>query len=147
MKRVIQILLAAAVAATSVFVAAVPAHAVNRGSALTKGESLNRSTTDYIQRSTQSGIVRLRMQGDGNLVLALFSANTGAQLKVCWGAATNPGGWKAIYQEDGNFVVYNSSGRALWASNTVGLRGETVDMASDGALWVGYVRKTGPCKL
>jgi hypothetical protein len=146
-KRMTTVLVAATVAAMSIALGGAPAHAANKGSALARGQALYRSTTDYIQRSTAHGLVRLRMQGDGNLVLSLISPNTGGQLKVCWGARTNPGGSKAIYQEDGNFVVYDSGGRALWASNTRGLRGETVDMNSQGALYVGYVRITGPCQL
>ena len=52
------------------------------------------------------------MQGDGNFVAyapsnALWSSNT-------WG---NPGAY-LVCQEDGNVVIYNSVGTALWASNT-----------------------------
>ncbi|MFF3404999.1 hypothetical protein ACFYW8_02005 [Streptomyces sp. NPDC002742] len=43
----------------------------------------------------------------------------------------------AVYQTDGNFVVYNSSGGVVWASNTKGGGGSTVDMNSNGVLHVG----------
>ncbi len=51
---------------------------------------------DYIQRATAFGLVRLRLQGDGNLRLALYSQNGSDQLKVCKGLATNPSGMVAI---------------------------------------------------
>lgn len=42
--------------------------------------------------------------------------------------------YRAVMQEDGNFVVYRAS-KALWASNTVG-RGDYVIMQYDGNLVV-----------
>ena len=41
-------------------------------------------------------------------------------------------GWKYIAQNDGNFVIYNSSGRAVWASNTDVGYGLTAKMQADG---------------
>lgn len=145
-RRIGTALVAAALGATSLVALATPAHAGNLGYALTRDGFLNQG--DYIQRSTNAGIVRLALQGDGNLVLSLINPNTGAQIKACWGAATNYdpySGIRAIYQTDGNFVVYNEWG-AIWASNTVGHAGETVDMNWQGVLYVGYTPITGPCK-
>jgi hypothetical protein len=53
------------------------------------------------------------MQGDGNLVVY---TQDGVPV---WASGTqgNPGA-EVVMQDDGNLVVY-SSGRALWASNTV----------------------------
>jgi hypothetical protein len=149
------VLVAVAVCATSVVLFAAPADAANLGPALTRGKQLLRG--DYIQRSTSSGIVRLTLQGDGNLVLSLIDANTGAQIKPCWGAASNPLGDNAIYQADGNFVVYsgtfydpnhpNGYRYVLWSSNTAGPSGETVDINANGVLYVGYTAKTPACRL
>ncbi|WP_426507388.1 hypothetical protein ACPPVO_54400 [Dactylosporangium sp. McL0621] len=154
-RRIVNALVAAAVGATSVVALAVPAEAANLGSALTRDEGMH--VGDYIQRSTASGLVRLTLQGDGNLVLSLINANTGAQIKACWGAATNPLGNYAVYQADGNFVVYsgtfydpnhpNGYRYALWGSNTYGLRGETVDINANGVLYVGYTAVTPACRL
>jgi hypothetical protein len=84
------------------------------------------------------GRTRLVMQYDGNLVLYPPRG------RACWDTATVGLGEYAVYQDDGNFVVYGG-GRARWASNTVGLKGETVDMDVYGKLWVGYKPITGSC--
>jgi hypothetical protein len=144
-RRIVSVFVATVLGAASAGLLGAPAHAANKGFALSRGEYLLRN--DYIQRTIASGIVRLRLQGDGNLVLALYSVQTGAQTKVCWGAATKPNGNKAIYQEDGNFVVYSTSGGAIWASNTAGGAGETVDMNANGRLYVGKTPITGNCTL
>lgn len=59
-----------------------------------------------------SGTHNLVMQTDGNLVLYTNG-------KASWASNThgNPGA-KALLQDDGNFVVYSSAGKALWASHT-----------------------------
>jgi hypothetical protein len=45
-----------------------------------------------------------------------FNESTGSQTPA-WNTNT-PGGYEAIVQVDGNFVIYNSAGTALWASGT-----------------------------
>jgi len=42
--------------------------------------------------------------------------------------------FKAVYQTDGNFVIYNSSNRPIWASNTSRRRSNRLIMQSDGNL-------------
>lgn len=44
------------------------------------------------------------------------------------------GSYRFILQSDGNVVLYNTSSRALWASNTVGTGGVTLNMQGDGNL-------------
>jgi len=62
--------------------------------------------------NTGSGIsMKLVVQGDGNFVLYVSTGKV-------WAANTRPGGYAATFQGDGNLVVRNSSGTALWASNT-----------------------------
>jgi hypothetical protein len=137
-------LVALGVTVGTLAVVATPAHAGYKGVALTRGQALFRG--DWIERSTEDGIVRLSMQTDGNLVLWLRNASTGATLKICW--ATNTfNGYKALYQEDGNFVLYPYAGGALWASNSVSRDGRTVDMNANGRLYAGYKAVTGNCML
>jgi hypothetical protein len=138
-RTVVAILGAAVLGLATTVIMAAPAHAGHRGVSLGKGQQLNRG--DWIERGTSDGIVRLIMQTDGNLVRYLLDSNH-RWIKTCGATGTVPSGYKAVYQYDGNFVVYPSSGRALWASNTVGDRGQTVDMDARGALWVGYTKLT-----
>jgi hypothetical protein len=145
LKRTITSTLLALGVTVGALVVAAPAHAAgSKGVALTRGQAL--FPDEWIERSTSSGIVRLAMQTDGNLVLWLRNASTGATLKICWATKTSTG-YKAYYQEDGNFVLYPRAGGALWASNTVGPNGSTVDMNSNGQLWAGVKPVTGNCKL
>jgi hypothetical protein len=147
-RKVAGVLVAGVVGVTSSGLVSTPAHAGNKGVALTRNQTLFKD--DYIQRSTASGLVRLTMQGDGNLVLSLIDPNTLQQIKPCWGAASNPTGDRAIYQSDGNFVVYDdnvSPSKARWDSKTAGRTGETVDMNAQGVLFVGFTAVTGPCRL
>jgi hypothetical protein len=37
-----------------------------------------------------------------------------------------------VFQEDGNFVVYNAQHQALWASNTQSAGGATLKVLEDG---------------
>lgn len=138
-RRGVAVVCAAVLGLASVMLVAAPANAANKGLSLGRGQQLNRG--DYIQRTTSSGIVRLIMQTDGNLVRYLLDASSN-WIKTCGATGTYPSGYKAIYQQDGNFVVYPYSGAALWASNTVGGLGQTVDMDTHGAVWVGYTKLT-----
>ena len=84
------------------------------------------------QLFSHNGLVRLIMQGDGNLVLyrtvddiALWASNT-AQKPVT----------HAIMQGDGNFVAYSAAGQPFWASGTNGHSGVYVVLQDDGNLVV-----------
>ena len=118
---------------------AAPARpATYHGHSLFRGDVM--APDDYLDSA--GGNFILRMQTDGNLV----EYEPGVNWKVCWASNTNgwPGSY-ATYQGDGNFVVYTSGGEALWASNTVGDGGSTVDITEslyddDGSLFVGFRR-------
>lgn len=125
------------VVATPMTAAAAPAaDHLDRGYAMYKGQSFTHN----------SGVLRwtLIMQNDGNLVQYLTQVPTGRQ-RVCFASNTYGRGWLAVYQSDGNFVVYDYSYRAVWASNTVGVSGSTVDINYNGQLWVGNRAITGNC--
>ncbi|MDI3292101.1 matrixin family metalloprotease [Polyangium sp. 15x6] len=60
------------------------------------------------------GRFQLKFQGDGNLVLYQGGS-------ALWASGTNgKGGDRAIMQEDGNLVIYKSSGQPVWATGTAG---------------------------
>ncbi|GIH03109.1 hypothetical protein Rhe02_11760 [Rhizocola hellebori] len=126
---------------------AAPASASAGGTALSRGQALYPG--EYIS-VTYGGTNRtfwLIMQLDTNLVMYKGSSSHQAT-KVCWASNTADRGWNdtyAIYQQDGNFVLYDYGGAVLWASNTVGVRGTTVDISSYGQLWVGWQQMTSGC--
>ncbi|GAB3158758.1 hypothetical protein GCM10027258_70700 [Amycolatopsis stemonae] len=114
------------------------APAANHGTYLLRGDVL--AAGDYITSGDHN--FTLEMQADGNLVEYWLINGKHA----CWASNTNgwPGSY-ATYQRDGNLVVYTGGGEPLWASNTVGDRGTTVDISSGslqdyGSLYVGYTR-------
>jgi len=79
---------------------------------------------------------RLEMQPDCNLVLHSFeNAAVGGAL---WHSDTTHGGFdcSADFQADGNLVLYDGSGQALWASGTSGTAGAQLVLQSDGNLVV-----------
>ncbi|MCB5180899.1 hypothetical protein [Streptomyces antimicrobicus] len=114
-----------------------------RGESLSPGESISRMDWNpYINGYIQYKLV---MQTDGNLVQYKTDARYGFT-KVCWASGTNNGARNyAIYQGDGNFVVYTPWNQALWASNTMGLAGETVDINRSGVTYVGHTPISGAC--
>ncbi len=63
--------------------------------------------------------VKAFMTEDGNFVLSQYN-KTNYTTKTIWSTQTNgnPEAYLTM-QDDGNLVVYNKTGRALWASNTV----------------------------
>ncbi|VWC89405.1 peptidase S53 [Burkholderia contaminans] len=76
-----------------------------------------------------SGNHALLMQEDGNLVL--YNTTNGAAV---WNTGTygNPGAY-AVFQTDGNFVVYSANGAALWNSATYGQSGsQYLSVQDDG---------------
>ncbi|MFE9453398.1 hypothetical protein [Streptomyces sp. NPDC006739] len=143
MRKTTKVLIAGAVAAAAVAGLSGTASATDmtelpRGQALYPGDSI--WSTDW-----GNGITfQLILQTDGNLVeYRHISGHAG--VAVCWATGTNgSGATQAIYQTDGNFVLYNGD-RALWASDTQGEAGSTVDVSSIGQVWVGQTPKTGSC--
>lgn len=78
---------------------------------------------------------KLFMQEDGNLVLYKFDQRGGGQRESLF--ASNTGGNMGAYatfQPDGNLVVYNSMGRAIWSTGTSGLSNATLKLQLDGNL-------------
>lgn len=74
------------------------------------------------------GRFKLVMQGDGNLVhyrgsQALWASNT-----------NNTAGYSAIFQADGNLVVYSEQAKALWSSLTYGNDDAVLYVQDDGNL-------------
>lgn len=113
------------------------------GSSLSRGQYLNPG--DQIQRTIPQGELVLIMQTDGNLVEYLHASGGGTL--VCWASNTYLKGYNnyAVYQPDGNFVVYDGGGGVQWASHTQGGGGSTVDMNSLGVLYVGYTPVNNGC--
>jgi RHS repeat-associated protein len=72
----------------------------------------------------------LLMNTDGNFFIYDWAHGTGT-----WGPGTqgHPGAY-AIFQTDGNLVVYDVNGTALWNSGTSGTYAERLDMNDDGRL-------------
>jgi hypothetical protein len=77
----------------------------------------------------------LDMQTDGNLVI--YGDGRGASsTSDKWATNTVGRGAYAVMQEDGNFVVYNLDGSAVWASGTSSSAGAYLNMQDDGNLVV-----------
>ncbi len=87
-----------------------------------------------VQRCSENREYQLRMTADGDLVLSkgnvlLWSAGT------CCGADNH-----AKMQADGNLVVYNGSGTALWSSKTADKAGATLTVENNGSA---VIRQSG----
>jgi hypothetical protein len=109
-----------------------------RGEALYPGQRL--------VRTMQNGSrVELVMQTDGNLVLYNDGTTTHGK-RVCWASNTQYNGAIAIYQYDGNFVVYTADGVPTWASHTQNDGGTTTNINAYGQLWAGYKRISSFCQ-
>jgi hypothetical protein len=96
------------------------------GSELTEGQDLT-AGQDLV---SPNGTYTLDMQTDGNLVeykgsSVLFDTNTAGQ----------PGNYLAM-QSDGNLVLYNSGGAAVWNTATYGYDGAYVSLQNDDNLVV-----------
>ncbi|MFE4514030.1 hypothetical protein ACFRMQ_07505 [Kitasatospora sp. NPDC056783] len=147
MSKTAKVLITGAVAAASVIGLAGSASA-NVTSALYRGQSLN--IGDSIVGTTGTSTwFELTLQSDGNLVEYRWDGDptSGPQSrKVCWAANTKgSGAHHATFQQDGNFVLYTSGGFAVWSSNTAGKAGSTVDISSNGSVYVGVTQKTSGC--
>jgi RHS repeat-associated protein len=75
------------------------------------------------------GQYMLYMAPYGNLYIYDIAHSVGT-----WGTNTNSTGAYATLQTDGNFVVYSTSGVALWNSGTSGTFAERLDMEDDGRI-------------
>jgi hypothetical protein len=84
--------------------------------------------TGYVTCDFANGMsTELTMQGDGNFV---FYASNGKK----WGSNTRPNGRDAEFQSDGNLVVRDTYGTALWASNTHTYPHAVLSFQDDGNL-------------
>ncbi len=72
----------------------------------------------------------LLMNTDGNFFIYDWAHGTGT-----WGPGTqgHPGAY-AIFQTDGNLVVYSAGGVALWSSGTSGTNAERLNLEDDGRI-------------
>ncbi|MDQ0934664.1 hypothetical protein [Streptomyces turgidiscabies] len=136
-RRLVTVAAAAGLAVSALISTSGTASAAAGQSFLYRGEALHVGQMIYRFHAPQGWEIQLVMQNDGNLVEYL-RFDDGSRY-ACW--ATNTWGsgdnnW-AVYQRDGNFVVYNSGGGVVWASNTKGGGGSTVDMDPNGVLYVG----------
>lgn len=84
------------------------------------GPALSGANNEYLEPdqclalNIGGGQMVLLYQQDGNLVL--YDDTTGSRPNAVW--ATNTAGqkaWRAIMQNDGNFVLYSEPGRPVWA--------------------------------
>jgi hypothetical protein len=105
-------------------------YGLNRYNTLTAGQTINRGGAV----GSPSGQYTLAYQTDGNLVL--YRGSTPVWAINCW-PTCRPGApaGHAIMQSDGNFVVYDSSGTAVWWSGTFG-SGAYLAIRDDGGLAV-----------
>ena len=109
-----------------------------RGETLYPGQRLVRYTANRTQ-------VELVMQTDGNLVL-YNDGGAGHGKRVCWASNTQFNGYYAMYQADGNFVVYDAHARPTWASHTQNDGGTTVNINAYGQFWAGLKRISSFCQ-
>ncbi|MGC0311651.1 hypothetical protein QBC98_000096 [Kitasatospora acidiphila] len=141
MRKATKTVIAGAAAAAAVVGLSGTASA-NDVTALYQGDTLY--VGDSVDGYGASGqTYQLTMQSDGNLVE--YRWDNGSR-RACW--ATNTMGStanRAVYQPDGNFVVYTPGNFAPWSSHTVGDQGSTININSHGALWVGYTQIFGGC--
>ena len=73
--------------------------------------------------------LRLILQKNGDLVLR-------DQGKVVWSTGTHASGTHAVFQADGNFVLYGKDDRTLWSTRTDGHDGATLVLQNDGNLTI-----------
>lgn len=66
------------------------------------------------------------MRTDGNLVI------TDENGTVRWSSHTQGRGYKAVFQDDGHFVVYTKDDRTAWSSGTAGNPGARLVIQADG---------------
>ena len=92
------------------------------------GQYLNRG--DKIVSS--DGVYELRMQTDGNLVI--YRRDNKMKRETALWAKGSKKGNQFIMQEDGNAVLYDEAGDALWSSKTQKTGANRIIMQADGNL-------------
>ena len=133
-------LVAGAVAAACVVGVTGSVSALDR-TVLTRGNSMN--VGDRLLAYYSGVTYELILQTDGNLV---EYKQVGGSEAACWASNTmGQPSHHATYQTDGNFVLYDSNGTKLWASDTKDAGGSSVSINNDGSFWVGTVKKHGAC--
>ena len=101
----------------------------------------------WSSNSRSTGCPILVIQNDGNVVIysprAIFATNTvqsmmqpGDVLRPGWSIYSPSEDFQLIMQTDGNLVLYDGAGKALWASNTDHHPGAYAVMQTDGNLVV-----------
>jgi len=81
--------------------------------------------------SVRSNRISLSMSTGGDLVLR------DERGRVTWSTGTRAQGARAIFQADGNLVVYQGD-RPVWSSRTEGHDGATLALQADGAMRIRY---------
>ena len=96
------------------------------------GQGLKTSQIDV----SCDGRFGLTLQGDSNLVVYLGSTSLFSSGTVNGQPAQqfNATAAEAVMQPDGNFMVYDVNGKAIWATNTSGHPGAALLMQNDGNL-------------
>jgi hypothetical protein len=101
----------------------------------------------WSSNSHSSGCPELVIQNDGNVVIysprAIWATKTlqtmmqpGDVLRPGWSIYSPNEDYQLIMQADGNLVLYDGAGKALWASNTDHHPGAYLKMQTDGNLVV-----------
>ncbi|MFF9488129.1 hypothetical protein [Streptomyces sp. NPDC014676] len=80
--------------------------------------------------SVASDRMSITMRTDGNLVI------TDENGTVRWSSNTQGTGYKAVFQDDGHFVVYTNDDRTVWSSGTAGNPGARLVIQADGNVTV-----------
>ncbi|MGC0379688.1 hypothetical protein [Streptomyces sp. SAI-229] len=81
-------------------------------------------------RSVASDRMTITMRTDGDLVI------TDENGTVRWSSHTRGTGYKAVFQDDGHFVVYGQDNRTAWSSGTAGNPGAQLVIQADGNVTV-----------
>lgn len=82
--------------------------------------------------SVRTNRTTLAMRADGNLAIVDENGTTR------WLSGTSTSGSKAVFQSDGNFVVYDAAMNPLWSSRTDGHNGAVLVLQADGDVCVVY---------
>ena len=89
--------------------------------------SVNAPHTLAVGEFVESANRKLVMQPDGNL-MGVYDENARAR----WASQTFGENYTAVFQEDGNLVVYAPGHKAVWASNTNGNEGSVLLLLENG---------------
>ncbi|MCX4904763.1 hypothetical protein [Streptomyces sp. NBC_00878] len=81
--------------------------------------------------SIVNGPTTLTFSSGGNLVVTYNGA-------VTWSSGTTSVGARAVFQSDGNFVVYKQDSSTAWSTRTDGHDGAVLMIGSNGNLYIEY---------